>query len=92
MEGIGRAVSRDLGVEGEGLYRPREIPLARSILMELCRVQLSRGMSLAETGRRDQCFGHQPESEAFGGLFAEGIPFVRDLSRAGIIIQSIVQV
>jgi hypothetical protein len=52
VEEFGRAVSREFGVEEEGLYRPRGIPQARSILMELCRVQLSRRTSLAEMGRR----------------------------------------
>jgi REP element-mobilizing transposase RayT len=52
VEEIGRAVSREFGVEEEGLYRPRGIPQARSILMELCRVHLSRRTSLTEIGRR----------------------------------------
>jgi chromosomal replication initiation ATPase DnaA len=52
VEEIARAVSREFGVEEEGLYRPRGIPQARSILMELCRVHLSRRMSLGEIGRR----------------------------------------
>jgi putative transposase len=52
VEEIGRAVSREFGVEEEGLYRPRGVPQARAILMELCRVHLSGRMSLAEIGRR----------------------------------------
>jgi REP element-mobilizing transposase RayT len=52
VEEIARAVSREFEVEEEGLYRPRGVPQARSILMELCRVHLSRRMSLAEIGRR----------------------------------------
>ena len=52
VEEIGRAVSREFGVEEEGLYRPRGVPQARSILMELCRVHLSRRASLAEIGRK----------------------------------------
>ncbi|MBU0999750.1 transposase [Patescibacteria group bacterium] len=52
VEEIGRAVAREFGVEEEGLYRPRGVPQARSILMELCRVHLSRKMNFAEIGRR----------------------------------------
>jgi len=52
VEEIARAVSREFGVEEEGLHRPRGVPQARSILMELCRVHLSRRMSFAEMGRR----------------------------------------
>ena len=52
VEEIARAVSRQLGVEEEGLYRPRGVPQGRSILMELCRVHLSGKMSFAEMGRR----------------------------------------
>jgi len=52
VEEIGRAVSREFGVEEKGLYRPRGVPQARSIMMELCRVHLSRRMSFAEIGRR----------------------------------------
>jgi hypothetical protein len=52
VEEIVRAVSREFGVEEEGLCRPRGVPQARSILMELCRVHLSRRMSFAEIGRR----------------------------------------
>ena len=52
MEEIARAVSREFGVEEEGLYRPRGEPQGRSILMELCRVHLSGKMSFAEIGRR----------------------------------------
>jgi len=52
VEEIARAVSREFGVEEEGLYRPRGIRQARSILLELCRVHLSRRMSFAEIGRR----------------------------------------
>jgi len=49
---IGRAVSREFGVEEKGLYRPRGAPQARSIMVELCRLHLARKMSLAEIGRR----------------------------------------
>jgi putative transposase len=52
VEEVAQAVSREFGVEEEGLYRPRGVPQARSILMELCRVHLSRRMSSAEIGRR----------------------------------------
>lgn len=52
VEEIGRAVSREFGVEEEGLYRPRGVPRARATLMELCRVHLSGRMSLAEIGRK----------------------------------------
>jgi putative transposase len=52
LEEIARAVSRQFGIEEEKLYRPRGSPQARSILMELCRVHLSRKMSLTEIGRR----------------------------------------
>ena len=52
VEKVARAVSREFGVEEEGLYRPRGVPQARSILIELCRVHLSRRMSSAEIGRR----------------------------------------
>jgi chromosomal replication initiation ATPase DnaA len=52
VEEIGREVSREFGIEEEGLYRPRGISPARSLLIELCRVHLMRGMSLAEIGRR----------------------------------------
>jgi putative transposase len=52
VEEIGREVSREFGIEEEGLYRPRGISPARSLLIELCRVHLTRGMSLAEIGRR----------------------------------------
>jgi hypothetical protein len=52
VEEIARAVSREFEVEEEGLYRPRGVRQARSILMELCRVHLSRRMSFAEMGRR----------------------------------------
>ncbi len=52
VEEIARAVSREFGVEEEELYRPRGVPQARSIMMELCRVHLSRRMSFAEIGRR----------------------------------------
>jgi len=52
VEEIGRAVSREFGVEEKALYRPRGVPQARSIMMELCRVHLSRRMSFAEIGWR----------------------------------------
>jgi len=52
VEEITGAVSREFGVEEEVLSRPRRVPQARSILMELCRVHLSRRMSFAEMGRR----------------------------------------
>ena len=52
VEEIARAVSREFGEEEEGLYRPRGAPRARSIMMELCRVHLSRKMNFAEIGRR----------------------------------------
>ena len=52
VEEVSRAVAREFGVEEEGLYRPRGCPQARSILMELCRVHLSRKMNFAEIGRR----------------------------------------
>jgi REP element-mobilizing transposase RayT len=52
VEEIARAVSREFGVQEEGLYRPRGVPRPRSLLMELCRVHLTRRMSLAEVGRR----------------------------------------
>ena len=52
VEEIRRAVSREFRVEEEGLYRRRGVSQARSVLMELCRVYLSRRMSLAEIGRR----------------------------------------
>ena len=52
VEEIARAVSREFEVEEEGLNRPRGVPQAQSILMELCRVHLSRRMSFAEMGRR----------------------------------------
>lgn len=52
VEEIGRAVAREFGVEEEGLYQPRGVPQARSILMELCRVHLSRKMNFAEIGRK----------------------------------------
>ena len=45
---IVRAVSQEFGVEEEALCRPRGVPAARSILMELCRVHLSGKMSFAE--------------------------------------------
>ena len=52
MEEIGRAVAREFEVEEEGLYQPRGVPQARSLLMELCRVHLSGKMNFAEIGRR----------------------------------------
>jgi chromosomal replication initiation ATPase DnaA len=52
VEEIARAVSRDFGVEEEGLYRPRGVSPARPVLMELCRIHLSRKMGFAEIGRR----------------------------------------
>ena len=52
VEEIARAVSREFGVEEEGLYRPRGGRQGRSILMELCRVHLSGKISLAQIGRR----------------------------------------
>ncbi len=52
VEEIARAVSREFGVEEEGLYRPRGVSPARSVLMELCRIHLSRRMGFAEIGRR----------------------------------------
>jgi hypothetical protein len=52
VEEVARVVSREFGVEEERLYRPRGVPQARSILIELCRVHLSRRMSSAEVGRR----------------------------------------
>ena len=52
VEEIGCRVSQELGVEEEGLYKRRGIPEARSVLMELCRIYLSRRMSLAEIGRK----------------------------------------
>jgi len=52
VEEIGRAVAREFGVEEEGLYRPRGVPQARSLLIELCRIHLSRKMNFAEIGRR----------------------------------------
>jgi putative transposase len=52
VEEIARKVSRELGVEEERLYRRRGIPQARSVFMELCRLYLSRRMSLAEIGRK----------------------------------------
>ena len=52
VEEIGRKVSREFGIEEEGLYHPRGISPARSLLIELYRVHLTRGMSLAEIGRR----------------------------------------
>ena len=52
VEEVARAVSREFGVEEEGLYRPRGVPQARSILMELCRIHLSRRMGFSEIGRR----------------------------------------
>jgi putative transposase len=51
-EEIARVVSREFGVEQERLYRPRGVPQARSVMMELCRVHLSRKMSKTEIGRR----------------------------------------
>ena len=52
VEEIARAVSREFGVEEEGLYRPRGVSPARSVLMELCRIDLSRKIGFAEIGRR----------------------------------------
>jgi len=52
VEEIGRRVSQELGVEEERLYRPRQAPQARSVLMELCRRYLTGKMSLAEIGRK----------------------------------------
>jgi hypothetical protein len=52
VEEIGRRVSQELGVEEEKLYRPRQAPQARSLLMELCRLYLTGKMSLAEIGRK----------------------------------------
>jgi putative transposase len=52
VEEVGRKVSREFGIEEEGLYRPRGISPARSLLIELCRVYLTRRMSLGEIGRR----------------------------------------
>jgi chromosomal replication initiation ATPase DnaA len=52
VEEVSRAVAREFGVEEKGLYRPRGVPQARSLLMDLCRVHLSRKMNFAEIGRR----------------------------------------
>jgi hypothetical protein len=52
VEEIGKAVSREFGIEEEGLCRSRGISPVRSLLIELYRVHLTRGMSLAEIGRR----------------------------------------
>jgi hypothetical protein len=43
VEEIAKAVSQEFGVKEEGLYRPRGISQARSLLIELCRVHLTRG-------------------------------------------------
>ncbi len=52
VEEIARAVSREFGVEEKELYRPRGVPQPRSIMMELCRIHLSKKISCAEIGRR----------------------------------------
>ena len=52
LEEIARRISQELGVEEEAFYRRREIPQARSVFMELCRLYLRRRMSLAEMGRK----------------------------------------
>ena len=45
-------MSQERGVEEERLYRPRQAPQARSLLMELCRLYLTGRTSLAEIGRK----------------------------------------
>jgi len=52
VEEIAREVSRELGVPEEALFRPRGASQARSLLMELCRLYLTRKMSSAEVGHK----------------------------------------
>ena len=52
VEQIARRVSQEFGVEEERFYRRRRAPQARSVLMELCRLYLTKEMSLTEIGRK----------------------------------------
>jgi hypothetical protein len=52
VEEIGRAVAREFGVEEEGLYQPRGVPQARSILMELCRVHFDKVCQISLSGKK----------------------------------------